>query len=132
LPPTTQHNNNNTNTELLNPNTPRDHTMAQNAFLQPDLNAVADSFVTVAEHVRRLDNLPQFNDGGRILAAVEGLGQRMDGLGQRMDNMERNLITRIDTVERNLNARMDGLRTSMTAEYVCYQLCILLLLTHAR
>jgi hypothetical protein len=46
--------------------------------------------------------------------------------------MERNLITRIDTVERNLNARMDGLRTSMTAEYVCYQLCILLLLTHAR
>jgi hypothetical protein len=111
--------------------------MAENASLLPDLNAVADSFVTAAEHVRRLDNHPQ-----RILAAIEGLGQRMD-------HMERNLITRIDTMERNLNARidgldtridgldtrriarMDGLRMSTTAEYVCYQLCILLPLTHA-
>jgi hypothetical protein len=68
--------------------------MAENAPLLPDLNAVVDSFGTAAEHVRRLDNPPQFDDGARILAAIECLGQRMD-------NVERNLITRIDTVERN-------------------------------
>jgi t-SNARE complex subunit (syntaxin) len=97
--------------------------MAGNALL-PDLNAVADSFNIAAENVRRLENLPQFNDGARILAAIEGLGQRLD---QRMDTMERNLNTRIDGLEQrmdNMERNFNGLRTSMTAEYVCYQLCI--------
>jgi hypothetical protein len=47
--------------------------MAQNAPLLPDLNAVADSFITAAENVRHVNNLPRFNDGARILAAIEGL-----------------------------------------------------------